>query len=322
MHVGGAEAAPSGEAETVAAPKTKSDDEWGKFYSMPPKWTKDERQSNSANKAEKSESGMSDENIGHKLASLLRYHLDGTSGISTDEEGWVVVEQIVENAEDIGLAGVSAEDLVRVAENNEHSTRGKRFESDGAGRIKATYRHPPKDRRGFGDRDRDSWRGRGRDRPRGDNGWSSNGGWENYSKWKEGDGWQGGDKQGDDSWWEWKKPGFSPSPDDAIVKESTWAGSAEKVESAVKPSPQEAASSEKKACDWEQWFTPDSLEMYFYNTQTEEVFFPGDAGETEEKGWFRYVDTEGEKQDKIYWWHEATERSFYEEDAIGDETEA
>jgi len=324
MQAVGAEGAPSGEdtkeakeaedvgAKTNGSPAPKAPDEWGKFYSMPPKWKKDDLPS-------KSQSGLSDENIGHRLASLLRYHLDDHNGITTDENGWVVASDIVEHADDVGLGGCTVEDLIRVAENNEHSTRGKRFESDGAGRIKATYRHPPKDRRG----DRwDSWRDKARQRttkPRGYNGWHSNG-WDDYGKWKDG-GWE---DDGDYTWTQWKKPGFSPSPDDTIVKESSWAPEkTAEVAVSVKPSDAAAVKSDNKAsCDWEQWFTPDSLEMYFYNTQTEEVFFPGDAGDTEEKGWFRYEDTEGEKKGKIYWWHEATSRSFYEEDAIGDESEA
>ena len=36
----------------------------------------------------------------------------------------------------------------------------------------------------------------------------------------------------------------------------------------------EASQSGKKApCDWEQWFTPDSLEMYYYNTKTGNILY-------------------------------------------------
>lgn len=282
---------------------TKDDDEWGKFYSMPPKWKKD---------SSPSKSGLTDENIGHRLASLLRYHLDDTDGITTDSEGWVVAEEIVAHAEEVGLEGCTAEDLIRVAENNEHNTRGKRFDSDGNGRIKAKYRHPPKDRRDRWDRD---WKDKARNgrsfRSRGGyNGWND---WnDNYGKWKE-NGWE--DKS-EDGWKEWKKPGFSPSPDDTIVKESTW------VDAAEKPAAAEAAVKEeatKAECNWEQWFTPETMEMYFYNTKTEEVFYPGDVADAETKGWFRYVDTEGEKEGKIYWWNEKTNESFYEDDLAADE---
>jgi len=286
-------------------------DEWGKFYSMPPKWKKD---------SSPSKSGLTDENIGHRLASLLRYHLDESHGISTNEEGWVQAADIVAHAEEVGLDGCTVEDLIRVAETNEHSTRGKRFDSDSKGGIMAKYRHPPKERRGVGyGGDRDGWRdrqarGSRAGRSRGNDAWQGN--WNDNSKW-EGENY----KEGDDSWNQWKKPGFSPSPDDAIVKESSWAATTEKTaqgEAEVKPSQAETV---KAACDWEQWFTPDTMEAYFYNTQTEEVFYPGDVADAEAKGWFRYVDTEGEKEGKIYWWHEPTNASFYEEDAVGDEGE-
>jgi len=280
-------------------------DDWGKFYSMPPKWTK-----NSSH----SKSGLTDENIGHKLASLLRYHLDDTKGLTTDEEGWVDVAEIVAIADDCGLEGCTVEDLMRVAESNEHSTRGRRFDSNGESRIRATYRHPPKDRRN--DRyDRDAWKGResrsGRDRPsrRGgyNDNWQGNTWTDDAGKWKEGG-------AGEDSWTAWKKPGFSPLPDDKIVKESTWAATVEK------PAQEEpAVEVSQAACDWEAWFTPDTPSvMYFYNTKTEEVFYPSDVADAESKGWFRYMDTEGEKEGKIYWWHESTDASFYEEDATGD----
>jgi len=320
MRAEGAEAEEANKAEEPNASDdspAKNGDEWGKFYSMPPKWNKESPSS-------PSKSGLTDENIGHRLASLLRYHLDDFKDITTDDDGWVVAAEIIEHAEEVGLEGVTAEDLVRVAETNEHSTRGKRFESDGAGRIKARYRHPPKDRR----YDRDNWRGSRDDRarsgrssrPRGgyNNGWQGyNNGGEDDGKWKE-NGWQ---DQGDDSWTQWKKPGFSPSPDDAIVKESTWAetaAAAGQAESAAKASQEPAV---KVPCEWEQWFTPE-MEMYFYNSKTEEVFYPGDIPDAESKGWFRYVDTEGDKAGKIYWWHEPTSASFYEEDADGVEAEA
>jgi len=328
MQAGGAEGSPSSEdakaAIKAAEPQAstgssvkKDDDEWGKFYSMPPKWKKDSSSS-------PSKSGLTDENIGHRLASLLRYHLDDTDGIATDFEGWVEAADIVAHAEEVGLDGCTTEDLMRVAENNEHSTRGKRFETDGVGRIKARYRHPPKDRRGDrwdrdgrrGDRwDRDGAHNGRSSRSRGSNGWQSSGWNEDNSKWKD-NGWE--ENQGNDSWTQWKKPGFSPSPDDAIVNESTWVDTAEKPtqpEPAVKAS---QAESVKVACSWEQWFTPDTMEMYLYNTKTEEVFYPGDIADAETKGWFRYVDTEGEKEGKIYWWHEPSNESFYEDDTAGD----
>jgi len=297
--------------EDVREPKAeKAEDEWGAFYSMPPKWKKDD--------TTPSKSGLTDENIGHRLASLLRYHLDEFTGINIDEQGWVLVDEILEHADEVGLSRCTAEDLVRVVESNEHSTRGKRFESDGAGRIKATYRHPPKDRRN--DRwDRNSRRSGGYSRGIGQRGYNSWGnGWDDSSKW--GEGWS---DQGQEAWDAWKKPGFSPAPDDVIVKESSWSKSAEKPAAQVEIASQEAGLGDQKvACEWEQWFTPDSMEMYFYNTQTEEVFFPGDAAECEEKGWSRYVETEGARTEAIYWWHEATSKSFYEEDTAGDDEEA
>jgi len=308
MQAGDADRAPSEQAAEPTA--TKTDDDWGKFYSLPPKWKKDDAPS---------KSGLTDENIGHRLASLLRYHLDEDTGIGTDDQGWVTVDDIVARADEVGLGGCSAEDLIRVAETNEHSTRGRRFDSDGAGKIKAKYRHPPKDRRGDrwdGWRDSRVRRGGRYNRDSSGQGWQSNG-WEDYNgRWK---GWQ---DNGDETWTQWKKPGFSPSPDDTIVKESRWAGADDKPTQAetTDASPKEEADqSEKKACLWEQWFTPDSMEAYFYNTETEEVIFPGDAGDLEAKGWCRYEETEGERKGKIYWWHDESGRSFYEEDAIGDE---
>jgi len=317
MQAGGAEAEEASKAEepnaSTGSPEKTGEDEWGKFYSMPPKWNKEGSSS-------PSKSGLTDENIGHRLASLLRYHLDDIPGINTDDDGWVEAADIIAHADDVGLDGCTAEDLIRVAETNEHSTRGKRFESDGAGRIKARYRHPPKDRRGDrwdrgGDRYPREARSSRSSRPRsGYNGWQ---GWgDDNGKWKE-NSWE----DGDDSWTQWKKPGFSPSPDDAIVKESTWAEPAAvpaQEESTAKASQEPAV---KVPCEWEQWFTPE-MEMYFYNSKTEEVFYPGDIADAETKGWFRYVDTEGEKAGKIYWWHEPTNASFYEEDADGAEAEA
>lgn len=317
MRAEGAEAQEANKAEEPNASTgspAKNEDEWGKFYSMPPKWNKENPSSSSPSK-----SGLTDENIGHRLASLLRYHLDDIAAITVDDEGWVVASEIIDHAEEVGLDGVTAEDLVRVAETNEHSTRGKRFETDGTGRIKARYRHPPKDRRG-GRWDRDDWRdSRARSgrssRPRGYYGWQ---GWnEDNGKWKE-NGWE---DQGDDSWTQWKKPGFSPSPDDVIVKESNW------VENAAAPAQEESAAKAsqepvvKAPCEWELWFTPE-MEKYFYNSKTEEVFYPGDIPDAESKGWFRYVDTEGDKTGKIYWWHEPTSASFYEDDADGADAEA
>jgi hypothetical protein len=282
---------------------------------------------------------LTDENIGHKLASLLRYHLDDSNGINTDEQGWVAIADIIEHSSDVGLQGCSADDLVRVVEQNSHGTRGKRFElTEGKDRVKATYRHPPKDRRSGFDRDH---RGRS-DRHRGNSGWHGNGWYDslglNYkgndgwwdNNWK--DGWQDGEK-GDSSWAQWKaeKPGFSPSPDDAITKdaalESSWreaSGKNTQADSDDTPVTDTASSLSPAIapaaapCEWEQWFTPDNMEPYFYNTKTEETFFPGDVEDAEEQGWTRYVDTDGERPDKIYWWHEPSSRSFYEEDAIGE----
>lgn len=300
-----AESPPNGEAKQTPEQDTKDDDEWGKFYSLPPKWKKDE--SSSHNK-----SGLTDENIGHRLASLLRYHLDEDHGITTDDQGWVTIDDIIAHADEVGLSGCTTEDLIRVAETNEHSSRGKRFDSDGAGKIKAKYRHPPKDRRGY---DRYDSRGRrGRQRGGGYNGWHSNGwddgGWKDYGGWQD---------YGEETWKEWKKPGFSPAPDDSIVKESSWAEASGKATENEAAESSTAASASKAPCDWEQWFTPDTMEMYYYNTKTEEVFFPNDAADLEEKGWCRYEETEGERKGKIYWWHEETERSFYEEDTAADE---
>jgi hypothetical protein len=309
--------------ETKAASQpsaAKETDDWGQFYSMPPKWKRDEAAERDARVKIK----LTDENIGHKLASLLRYHLEDHDGISTDEDGWVQVSDIIAHADEAGLHGCTAADLIRVAETNEHDTRGKRFESDGAGRIMAKYRHPPKDGRNRrSDRDgRSSRESRSRG---GYNGWWSNG-QEDYGKWS--DGWH---DRGGDSWSQWKteKPGFSPSPD-KIVKDRSWE-SAAKSSQVDKPSGDavahskcgstqpDAVSASVAICEWEQWFTPEDMEMYYYSTVTEECFFPGDASDIEEKGWCRYVDdAEGEKQGKIYWWHEATSRSFYEEDAVGD----
>jgi len=272
----------------------KTDDEWGKFYSMPPKWNKDGVASTPTSPLSKS--GMTDENIGHRLASLLRYHLDDISGITTDDDGWVEIADILEHAEKIGLDGCTAEDLVRVAEHNEHSTRGRRFETDGSSRIKARYRHPPKDMRRGWDRDRGYSRGGYRSARQRD--WNS--GWRQYGWYDNGyDDWQ---DRGEEGWKQWKKPGFSPSPDDLIVKESKWS-----------ETPQAESSSSKAKCDWEEWFTPEMV-PYFYNTKTEEVLYPNDVADAESKGWVRYEDTEGDRAGKLYWWHEATEASFYEDD--------
>jgi hypothetical protein len=326
----------------------QAEDEWGAFYALPPKWKKDDA-SNTIDltkdeppvkeaptkydltkddtpakpSASRGTSKFTDENIGHRLASLLRYRLDDDNGITTDENGWVVAADIIENAEKVDLVGCTAEDLIRVAEHNEHSSRGKRFESDGAGRIKATYRHPPRRRDGRDNR----WSNR---RPRRYDGWDSNG-WHDWSSnWRDSGDWQEKGEESEGAWMQWKngswtKPESSSSADDAIVKQSSW------TEASEKPKQWDAADKEAEvvregagqpevaaACVWEQWFTPDSMEMYFYNTQTEECFFPGDAADCEEKGWSRYVDTDVDKQGMIYWWHEATSRSFYEKDAIGD----
>jgi len=300
------EAAPSGTAEDTSARNAveKDDnDEWGKFYSMPPKWTSHERD----NSPSKHEGGkLTDENIGHKLASLLRYHL-GENSINQDENGWVVAANIIAHADAVGLGGVTEEDIIRVAEGNEHSTRGKRFDSDGAGRIKAMYKHPPKDRRSTFDRDVRYSRGT---RSRGYNdGWWSNG-WYDNDKW----GKDGQDQGDDDTWSQWRKPGFSPSPDDTIVKSEVKASSWKEPGQA--DAAENIATDLDAVCEWEQWFTPEA-DMYYYSIKTEEYFFPGDAADCEEKGWARYVDTEGDKEGKIYWWHEASNRSFYEEDVSG-----
>jgi hypothetical protein len=78
------------------------------------------------------------------------------------------------------------------------------------------------------------------------------------------------------------------------------------------------AKASKETCEWEQWFTPE-MEMYFYNATTEEFFFPADEADISEKGWARYLDSDGDNQGKVYWWHDASGRSFYEEDAVGSE---
>lgn len=341
------ESVPKGGAASEGTPATE--DDWGKFYSLPPKWKKEdspEEAKQSSGDWDKSYStpprwereeprkqgGLTDENIGHKLASLLRYHLDDENGITSDENGWVVVAQIIDNRDEVGLVGCTAEDLIRVVESNEHSTRGKRFESDGEGRIRATYRHPPKERRGDRwDRDWRDSKARARSRPRG--------GYNGYSSWRDYNGWDGsrwgygGWNEDDETWTSWQKPGFSPSPDDTIIKDSTWedvkadstkavasdTGDASKTDntsSKAEVSPIEASG--EQACDWEQWFTPDE-ESYFWNTKTEEFFFPADIDDTTEKGWVKYVDSEeGGEKGKIYWWHDATGRSFYEDDAVGD----
>jgi len=316
MQADGEEPAPSGEEKTSKSTKepavTKTDDDWGKFYSMPPKWNREGEHADEDKRDNRvTKTGLTDENIGHRLASLLRYHLDESHGISTDDDGWVAVDDIVKHADDVGLGGCTAEDLVRVAETNEHSTRGKRFESDGAGKIKATYRHPPKDGRNRWD----DWRGskarpRRSDRPRGGYSWGN--GWDS---WRDYGGWQ------DEDWARWKQPGFSPSPDDAIVRDSNWAEASGQAATSEAAAPsgevENGKDAGKKACEWEQWFVPDSMEMYFCHKVTEEVFFPHDADDLQEKGWARYEDTDGARKGKIYWWHEASDRSFYEEDAIG-----
>lgn len=298
------------EPKAAASP---SNPEWEKFYTPPPRSYNDEPR----------KGGLTDENVGHKLASLLRYHLDDENGITSDDNGWVVVAQIIANRDEVGLIGVTAEDLVRVVESNEHSTRGKRFEYDGDGRVRATYRHPPKERRGDRyDRDFRDFKGRRPSRPRGSyNGWY---GWDSR--------WYGGWSEDDQTWTNWQKPGFSPSPDDAIIKDSSWddakgdagkavgsdAGDAKKTEK-TEAGVTKAGTDGEKGCDWQQWYTPEG-DMYFWNAKTEEFFFPSDIDDTTEKGWVRYVDADAAgKQGKIYWWHDATSRSFYEEDTVGEE---
>lgn len=258
-----------------------------------------------------------DEATGKKLASflrrmLLRFRLHELPGISVDKHGWVVATEIPKNAAEYGLGGCTTDDLIRIVENDVCSTSTKRFETDGLGRLRAIYAHTPSNR-GDVSRQHGNILGSSTKSSRsGGDDWCHNKGLqEDNSKLQSS---SKCDDEGGDSWEQPIKLESSSCPDsetEAVAENHVHACT-------TMLSHEEDASKTdyRKACDWEQWFTPDNMEMYYFNAHTKEFFFPGDAGDLEAKLWCRFVDTEGDNEGKIYWWHQSTSRWFYEEDAI------
>jgi hypothetical protein len=253
-----------------------------------------------------------DERVSHCLVRVLRYNTD-RYGLQPDLDGFVLVSELLSSCPE-DFAGVDEEDLRRVTQTSV-SSRGPRFElreaaeSDvGGTEIRTLYKHP-KDgyrHRGAWRRDRDPstiWV-QGRDH-HGGSASSRSGPRQGFSRGpvsKEVDPLHEGIEA--------LKPSAASSarePQIALEQHAPSSASASTVDSSriAQVDPAQAEESQPTQEVWERYYEPGTQRAWFWNVDTEEVFYADDP----DSGWERFEDEEGNP----WWWNDEFSRFFIEE---------
>ncbi|CAK0899643.1 unnamed protein product [Prorocentrum cordatum] len=246
-----------------------------------------------------------DERISHSLGRILRYHV-ADYGLKVDPDGFVQVTDLLASC--LEFEGASEGCLRRVAETST-GTRGRRFEvredAEGGSMVRATYKHPKEGPRGRGGPRRDphepSRRGDGFRRRGPRMGFSQGAPYDDRGDSAEAGGQEDGAgaavssaSRGDEAQESRGAACGGNAPSTASASASTAPGAEGEVQS-------EAPKQEV----WERYYEPDSQRAWFWNVDTEEVFYADDPL----SGWERFEDEGGNP----WWWREADARFFIEE---------
>ncbi|CAK0899640.1 unnamed protein product [Prorocentrum cordatum] len=251
-----------------------------------------------------------DERISHSLGRMiLRYHV-ADYGLKVDPDGFVQVTDLLASC--LEFEGASEGCLRRVAETST-GTRGRRFEvredAEGGSMVRATYKHPKEGPRGRGGPRRDPHEP---SRRRGGGGATASGG--------EGRAWASPRARRTTTAGTPRRLGQEDGAGAAVssasrgdeAQESRGAACGGNAPSTASASASTAPGAEGEVQSeapkqevWERYYEPDSQRAWFWNVDTEEVFYADDPL----SGWERFEDEGGNP----WWWREADARFFIEE---------